>query len=155
MIACCQHCKEFLDCIELGKYYLCEEHKDLKQYQQKEKKNYTLKRTPIKVNKDYRIPQVSKKQSKAIREYSPIAKKFKEDNPLCVVNVNGCTRKTNDVHHKMGKVGYANIEAIKRGIKLLVDVRYFLPVCRNCHTYIESNSGWAYEKGYSLKRNEI
>ena len=150
----CEHCLEFKECTEIGKRYLCNEHKDLKQYKVKEKKIYTLKRIEIKPKKNYRIPKVSKKRAKENTEYNLIAKKFKKDNPICSVGILECTRETMDVHHKKGRVGYVDDYARENEVKLLVDVRFFLPVCRTCHTYIEEHSEWAYEKGYSIRRNE-
>jgi hypothetical protein len=47
----CHHCKQITECTEIGKRFLCKEHKGLKQYQVKEKKTYTLKRTPLKPSK--------------------------------------------------------------------------------------------------------
>lgn len=44
----CRHCRKIKECVELGIYYLCNEHKGLKQYQVKVKKTYELKRTPLK-----------------------------------------------------------------------------------------------------------
>lgn len=50
---------------------------------------------------------------------------------------------TSEPHHKRGKLG-----------DLLYDVRYWLPVCRKCHTYIETHPEEAYEQGWSLSRHQ-
>jgi hypothetical protein len=42
---------QITECTEVGKNFLCKEHKDLKQYAVKEKKVHTLKRTPLKPSK--------------------------------------------------------------------------------------------------------
>lgn len=57
-----------------------------------------------------------------------------------------------DVHHKKGRVGYADEWAREQGITLLLDERFWLPVSREGHTKIELNPTWAKEKGYSLNR---
>jgi len=62
---------------------------------------------------------------------------FLNDNPFCKV----CGKSATDVHHMRGKIG-----------EDLTDSRYFLAVCRGCHTLIEENPTWAKEKGYSLNR---
>lgn len=46
-----------------------------------------------------------------------------------------------EIHHKKGREG-----------DLLFDVRYWLPVHRQCHTYIETHPQEAYERGWSLSR---
>lgn len=149
----CEHCGCFGANNEVGKWWLCDEHKELKQYQPKVKKVYQLKRTEIKPKKGYNIPKMSKAYKKKLDAYSPIAKKFKEENPFCEARLDGCGFHTDDVHHKMGKVGYADQEALSKNITLMIDVRYFLPVCRGCHNYIEDHPEESYKKGFSLKRN--
>lgn len=60
-----------------------------------------------------------------------------------------------EVHHKKGRVGYADDWARRNGIPLLIDVRYFLPVSREGHNKIENNPEWAKALGYSHDRLEI
>lgn len=43
----CFHCRQIKPCVQVGKRFLCEQHKDLKQYKVKQAKVYELKRTPI------------------------------------------------------------------------------------------------------------
>lgn len=69
------------------------------------------------------------------------AKEFKKSNALCKANLEGCTKKTQDVHHKKGRSG-----------SLLMDENYWLPVCRNCHRIIEQNPKMAKELGLSESR---
>jgi len=148
----CDHCYKVKEIEQVGFWCLCQEHKDLKQYQEKKKKKHTLKRTPIKKDPSYRIHSITKKQSKAISEYRILAKKYKKDNPFCSVQRPECTYKTEDIHHSKGKVGYADQWARDNEITLLVDVRHFVPACRFCHDYIELNPKWAYENGFSKSR---
>lgn len=58
-----------------------------------------------------------------------------------------------ECHHKMGKAGYADEYARMNDIPLLLDERYWLPACSDCHRLITDDSGLALEKGYSLPRN--
>ena len=152
MESICSHCGKIKDCTESGKWTLCDQHSELKQYAQKEKKVNTIKRTPIK-NKPVRIKQISKKQAKKIKEYSPIALKYKIENPICNIQIEGvCTFNTTDVHHIRGKVGFADQWAIDNNIPLLIDVRFFNSTCRGCHSYVEDNVAEAIENGHSQHR---
>jgi len=57
-----------------------------------------------------------------------------------------------DVHHRMGRVGYADEWARRNEIPLLIDERYWLPVSRIAHDKIEKEPRWAWENQYSFKR---
>jgi hypothetical protein len=59
-----------------------------------------------------------------------------------------------DIHHKRGRVGYADKWARDNDISLLIDVRYFLAVSRVGHTWIELNPKKARQMGLSMPRNE-
>lgn len=82
------------------------------------------------------IKKVSDKYKEQLKIYSGLAKTFKLENPQCQANLLGCTRYTDDVHHKA-----------KRG-KNLNNVETFLAVCRTCHNTIHTmNSNEAKERG--------
>lgn len=83
----------------------------------------------------------SKKRQKLNREYSKLAKAFKEAHPICQAQTIYCEGVTSDVHHKKGKVG-----------KNYLDESTWLAVCRQCHYWIEKNPKWAKEKGFSQSR---
>jgi len=70
------------------------------------------------------------------------------ENKLCPVTCG----KTTDVHHKMGREGYADDWARDNNVPLLLDDRFWLAVSRAGHNKIEGNPSWAYMMGYSLKR---
>lgn len=65
---------------------------------------------------------------------------------LCVLDSlwTGRVEKATDVHHKKGRIG-----------ELLFDVRHFLPVCRNHHTWIEQNPKSSKAWGFSESRHAI
>lgn len=77
---------------------------------------------------DRRVEQLRQEESKADREptqYEALANEFKRVYPKCGVCAFG---KTIDVHHSRGKLG-----------PLLIDQRFWIPVCRTCHDWIGSN----------------
>lgn len=87
-----------------------------------------------------RIRKVSKKKSKEDREYSKLRKDYLSKNPMCHAVIHECMQHATEVHHKKG-----------RGIYYL-DIATWLPVCRNCHQYIELHPIEAKELGFSEKR---
>ena len=60
--------------------------------------------------------------------------------------------KATDIHHKMGRIGYADEWARQENIPLLLDVRFWLAVSRKGHQMIEENPEWAKENNYSIDR---
>jgi hypothetical protein len=97
-----------------------------------------------------KIKKVSDKMAKALAEYSKMKKEWIKGKRCAVFPEKWAT----DVHHKKGRVGYADWWARQNNIPLLIDIRFWLPVSREGHTKIENLKGWALEKGYSLPRNE-
>lgn len=73
--------------------------------------------------------------------YSPIAKKFREDNPLCEINGPGCTVKTECVHHSKGRIG-----------ELLTDVKYFMAACYPCNLWVETDDAAARDRGFKISK---
>lgn len=98
-----------------------------------------------------RIPKQSEEGKERMAVYKGIMEMFKVTHPHCAVHPvrypeligRGVRIGTEDVHHKRGKEG-----------DLLYDVRYFLAVCRKCHTWIHDNPELAYEQGWSLSRHQ-
>jgi hypothetical protein len=86
------------------------------------------------------INKVSEKRKEQNHEYFKLVEQYKRDNPECAVRLGGCTGATEDPHHKRGRGKY------------LLDVTTWLPVCRNCHIYIENHPEEAKEKGWSESR---
>lgn len=86
------------------------------------------------------INKVSKKRAKELPEYSVKKKKFLAINSYCAVYPNLLAV---DIHHKKGTVG-----------SLFLDERFFLPVSRLGHKWIEEHPEEAYKLGYSLLRLE-
>jgi len=99
------------------------------------KKVYHLKRTPL-VKKPYKIKPRSAKRAQEDKSYNAMVKAWLHGK-ICPE----CGLPATEVHHKKGRIG-----------KLLLDIRFWLPVTPDCHKKIELNPEWAKEKGYSLSR---
>jgi|LakMenE18May11ns_1017448.scaffolds.fasta_scaffold9783909_2 hypothetical protein len=93
-----------------------------------------------KPKKQYTIPKVSGKKAKLDRLYTTMRKKFLDLYPICQANLDCCSTKATDIHHKAG-----------RG-KFYLDTTTWIAVCRECHTWIELNSEKAKELGLSISR---
>jgi hypothetical protein len=60
-----------------------------------------------------------------------------------------------EVHHKKGRLGYANKEKRFLGIPLLLDKDHWLPVSHDGHERITNQSAWAFRMGFTeLRSNE-
>lgn len=75
--------------------------------------------------------------------YDVEAKRFRKDNPNCVIKSPNCTARTQGVHHKKG-----------RG-KHLLDKSTWLPACNPCNHYVEANHQWAIDNGHKESRLTI
>lgn len=103
----------------------------------------------IKLQKDQKpIKQFSEKRSKLNSQYSAKAKRFIKGKKCAVFPERPATQ----VHHMMGRVGYADEWARENEIPLLLDERYWLPTSDEGHEKITNNSVWAWENQYSFKR---
>ena len=87
------------------------------------------------------IRKVSAKLSKANSEYSKIRKVYLTKHPVCHAKIHQCSLHATDVHHKKGRGKYH------------LDTTTWLPVCRNCHNWIETNPADAIELGFSDSRH--
>jgi|TARA_B100000900_G_C20147032_1_gene540283 hypothetical protein len=86
------------------------------------------------------IRNFSKKMQKANTAYKKLRGPYLLEHPICHAKIHNCTIHATDVHHKKG-----------RGVHYL-DVNTWLPVCRNCHMWIEENTVHAIELGFSMPR---
>lgn len=113
-----------------------------------EKKNSP---TIAKKKKAYVIPNISAKRLSDLATYRPIRDEYQKEHPIC--EVHDCNKPANNLHHKMGRIGFADDWARFEGIKLLWDVRFFMNCCETCHPQrIHENSEWAYEHGYLISK---
>jgi hypothetical protein len=105
-------------------------------------KRTRIQRTPVKA--------VSTKQKKLLAKYHRIRLAFlnRPENKVCPVT----KQPTTEVHHKQGRVGYADEFARDNDIPLLLDERFFLGVSRSGHRWIEEHPEQAKERGWSVNR---
>jgi len=96
------------------------------------------------------IPKVSVKRKSMNEKYSVLRKEFLAlpENKFCPITKQPAT----EVHHKAGRIGFADEWARLNNVPLLIDVRYFLGVSRNGHRWIEENPEEAKKLGYSVDR---
>lgn len=95
-----------------------------------EKAPKPLKRTPVK--------KVSDKRSGQNLEYSGERNAWIEGK-RCVA----CGDPATEVHHAAG-----------RSNDLLLEKKYWKPVCHGCHVLITNDTEWAVKNGYSVYRNQ-
>jgi len=98
---------------------------------------------PIKPDKKKptRAPQISSQQATRLAKYVMARALYLKDHPMC--EVGSCYKHSNQIHHKKGRAG-----------KLLLDSKWFLACCTNCHRYIEDHPAWAQNSGYSVSRGQ-
>lgn len=115
-----------------------------------ERNNVKSGRLVTKIKKP--IKKVTDKQKILNAKYSVLRIEFlgKPENKICPITKRGTT----DVHHKMGRIGFADQWARENNIPLLIDTRFWVSLSREGHKYVEENPVWAKENGYSLSRLE-
>ncbi len=79
----------------------------------------------------------SPKRAKEEREYLRRREKYLTLHPEC----ERCGCPSSEVHHRAGRTG-----------KLLINVLYFMAVCRECHHWIELHPEQSKKQGYSVNR---
>jgi len=79
--------------------------------------------------------KVSLKRQQQNKQYKIIRDKFMQENPKC----ERCGAPATENHHKNGR----------NGLRLL-DVNYFMAVCRNCHRWIHEHPKESREKGWLI-----
>lgn len=101
-----------------------------------------LKETKKKENKPKKpISKFSDKKLQELKEYRKERDKYIKENTICEAKLSNCTHIATDIHHKAGRIG-----------KLLCDTKYFISLCRSCHSFIEVNPKFAKEQGFSVNR---
>ena len=79
--------------------------------------------------------KVSLKRAEQLRDYKAVRDVFLADNPYC----ERCNYLASENHHKNGRTGLR-----------LLDVTYFMAVCRTCHQYIHNNPQESREKRWLI-----
>jgi len=101
--------------------------------------------------KPKQIKKISSKRAYLLQVYKYKRADFLRHNPNCIVCKNV---KASTIHHSGGRQHtiFADKWARDNKISLLIDDRYFLSMCLNCHIKVENNPEWAKENGYSIQR---
>lgn len=81
------------------------------------------------------IKKVSDKRKTQEATYKLISKAFKLENPFC----NVCGNLASDIHHKNGREG-----------DRLNDTRFFMSICRDCHTWLHEHPKVSRENGWLM-----
>lgn len=85
-----------------------------------------------------RIKHTSDRRAKEYAIYLPKKAEYLKNHPVC----EACKRNASvDLHHKLTREG-----------KMLYNEKYFLALCRECHTFVHDNPKEAQEKGWIIKR---
>lgn len=84
------------------------------------------------------IKKVGDKLKKDLDAYTEAKRVYLQKNPRCAVYP---SQRATDVHHMAGRTG-----------KMLMEQKYWLPVCRTAHVKITNDSKWARDNGYTLTR---
>jgi len=86
-----------------------------------------------------KIPTMSDARKRASRIYFGMKKIWLASHPLCLPCKTRWEKRnwTDDVHHCRG-----------RASTLLIDARWWIPVCRNCHDFIQRNPKEARARGW-------
>lgn len=96
------------------------------------------------------IKKMSDKKRNEVDQYIPLRDAFLL-RKWCKVHGKPCI--PTQVHHMKGKVGFADDEAREKNIPLLIDIRFWIPVCQVAHDWITEHSSEAIEQGYSILRS--
>lgn len=93
----------------------------------------------------------SKKETRKAQKTRELNERFHEmktswlkQHPRC----ERCDGRASEVHHKKGR------QFEEDGIPLVINEKYFMSVCRECHMYIERNRKESYEQGWLIYRHQ-
>lgn len=135
----------------LGKCPECKNNRDIilinggcKYHPQTVDKQSVLTELKASVSKTKHIAKKSAKLIDREKEYNRNRKPFLVNHQVCEANLQECTKKAQEIHHKAGRIG-----------KLLTDQSNWLAVCRKCHIWITTNSKQAIEMGLSESRIKL
>jgi len=97
--------------------------------------------TPAKVKAKYVIPKVAEKRKKVNAKYKKIVKAQAKKDDRCKVKSVVCTGKMQGLHHLQ-----------KKTPKNLTDKNNTIPCCNACNLFIEENSTWAKNNGFTISK---
>jgi len=108
------------------------------------------KKPDLKLKSFKTIPKVSKKRQVENLQYQVLRTEFlaKKENQICPITRTEATT----VHHKMGRIGFADQWARDNNISLYLDTRHWVSLSMEGHKFVEENPEWSKDNGYSLNR---
>ena len=113
---------------------------ELKLIWKSDKKDKYCKECWYKKDPPKKVNPISKKMKVTMDEYSKKRTAFLALYPMCQAKVHACSVTATDVHHMAGRGENHN------------NVNTWIAVCRNCHSWIETNPDAAKELGFSQSR---
>ncbi len=99
-------------------------------------------RHQVKKDKAKGIAKVSDKRKELNKELAKVVKRLKLEHPFCEIRAEGCTGKTDCIHHKAGRIGTK-----------LLDESYMMASCSNCNLWVEEHDAEARAKGFKLSQH--
>lgn len=97
------------------------------------------------------LPRISESMSKSLTTYSAIKAKWIKGKKCAAKFPHECIGDLT-VQHMSGKIGYADEWARENEVPLLLDVRFWMPLCLNAHIYVNEHPKWSCENGYAFLR---
>lgn len=88
------------------------------------------------------VNKVSKTYKETLKLYRPKRKAFLKDRPFCEVRLEGCTGRSEVIHHRMGKDSR----------EVYLDEKLWMASCSNCNLKIETLGEEAFEKGFRIRK---
>lgn len=108
--------------------------------QRKKQRDASAPVKQVKQLKRTKPKRVSDKRKDQNKVYGGMRLEFLILNPLCVC----CGNLATEIHHAAG-----------RSNDLLLEKKYWKPICSGCHRLVTEDSAWAIREGYSISRTKI
>lgn len=89
------------------------------------------------------IKKMSETHKETLKQYRTKRAEFLKSHPVCMANLEGCTKKATQVHHMAGKASR----------ELYLNEKLFLACCHNCHAIVERNPAFSKQNGLSVSRH--
>lgn len=97
------------------------------------------------------IAKVSESMGKQLNQYAAKKAKWVKGKKCAAKFPHDCNGGLT-VQHMCGRVGYADEWARENEMPLLLDVRFWMPLCLNAHVYVNDHPKWASENSYTFLR---
>lgn len=99
------------------------------------------------------VNKVSENQGKLLQRYNKKRFTWLRGKKCLATFPHECTKdKELTVHHMQSRIGFADEYARENDIPLLLDERFWFPVCISAHRFITDHPKFAFENQYSFKK---